>query len=44
MYFPELDESASLDATDLDALADRHKLRSGIFEKAGTTTACVTVQ
>ena len=43
MFFLELDESVSLDAADLNALADRHKLRSGIFGK-GVSTARVTVR
>ena len=43
MFFLKLDESVSLDTADLDALADRHKLRAGILDKSGITTARVTV-
>jgi len=43
MFFLKLDESVSLDTTDLDALADRHKLRAGILDKSGITAARVTV-
>jgi hypothetical protein len=43
MFFLKLDDSALLDAADLHALADRHKLRAGIFERRGTTAARVTV-
>jgi hypothetical protein len=30
MFFLKLDASVSLDTADLDALADRHKLRAGV--------------
>ena len=43
MFFLKLDQSALLDAADLHALAGRHKLRAGIFERGGTTAAQVTV-
>jgi hypothetical protein len=35
MFFLVLDDSMSLDAADLDALAGRHKLRAGVSEKPG---------
>jgi hypothetical protein len=35
MYAFELDKSASLDASDVDALAARHKLRAALSEKSG---------
>jgi hypothetical protein len=37
MSASEFDKSVSLDATDLDALSARHKLRAGILEKGGVT-------
>jgi hypothetical protein len=43
MYFLKLDESVSLDSADLDALADRHKLRTGIFEKGAITAGRITL-
>jgi hypothetical protein len=33
MYFLRLDDAVSLDFTDLSALAERHTLRGGLFEK-----------
>jgi hypothetical protein len=30
MFFLKLDDSVSLDTADLNALADRHKLRTGV--------------
>jgi hypothetical protein len=39
MFFLVLDDSMSLDAADLDALAGRHKLRAGVSEKPGITAA-----
>jgi hypothetical protein len=43
MFFLELDDSVSLIAADLNALAGRHRLRAGIFEKGGSTGVGVTV-
>ncbi len=43
MFFFNLDESVSLDAADLSALAARHKLRTGIFENGGVSSARVKI-
>lgn len=43
MFFLKLDNSVSLDAADLTALAARHKLRSGIFENGGVMDARVRI-
>lgn len=43
MFFLELEDSVSLDAADLNALAERHKLRADIFGKSGTPPARVSV-
>jgi len=43
MYFFRLDGPESLDAADLNALSDLHKLRSGILGKEGAITPPVTV-
>ena len=43
MFFLQLDDPVVLDTADLDALAGRHKLRTGILEKGGSTAARVTV-
>ena len=39
MFFLDLDDSVPLDAADLAALASRHKMRAGISEKGGLTSA-----
>jgi len=44
IFFLELDDSVSLDATDLAALAARHKLRSGAFENSRVTNARVMLR
>ena len=41
MFFLALDDSVSLDAADLNALADRHKLRVDIFGEGGVKAARV---
>jgi hypothetical protein len=43
MFFLNLDESASLDTTDLETLADRHKLRAGIFGNTGIAATGIRV-
>jgi hypothetical protein len=42
MYFLALDDSVSLNAADLDALAGRHRLRAGIVEKGVMTAARIS--
>ena len=43
MFFFKLDDSLSLDAADLAALAARHKLRAGILENGGMQNARVRI-
>jgi hypothetical protein len=39
MFYLGLDDPLSLDLADLQALADRHRLRTGLFERNGLTVA-----
>jgi hypothetical protein len=43
MFFLRVDGSVSLDAADLEALASRHKLREGVFERGYTKAAPKTI-
>ena len=43
MFFLELDDAVSLDAADLMALSDRHKLRAGISTGARLVDARILV-
>jgi hypothetical protein len=43
MFFLKLDQAVQLDTADLDALADRHKLREGILDNGGITDGVIAV-
>ena len=43
MFFLKVEGSLSLDEADLEALASRHKLRTGVFEKGATKVSPITI-
>lgn len=43
MFFLRVDGPVWLDASDLEALASRHKLRAGVFERGSTNAATITI-